>query len=171
MQTLSQAPGKLGEVPAEPVDLLARLVALNAQRAAEEKTGHSRWLRLEFQYPSAPAAGQSLSIQKLLAQVKLRLQVDLALNVPLPAVQGASSIPAWPNTLPHQVRAVAQVLSTATAALPLTALEASRASSTPSNRWVTPAARARGGVDSNPGRTLSGCLRMPINCTKAQCMR
>ena len=99
-----------------------------AQRAAEEKTGRIRWLRPEFQnpqHPAQPAAGQSLSSQELFTQVNNGLQADLALNVPLPAVPGKSSIPAWPNTLPEQVRAVAQVLSTATTALPLTALEAS----------------------------------------------
>ena len=100
MQTLSQVPVKRSEVPAEPVDLLARLVALNAQRAAEEKTGRIRWLRPEFQYPqhpAQPAAGQSLSNQELRTRVNTGLQADLALN------------------------------------LRLTALEASRASSTPSN--------------------------------------
>ena len=49
----------------------------------------------------------------------------MALNVPPPAAKAAASLPAWPNTLPEQVRAVAQVLTTATAALPLAALEAS----------------------------------------------
>ena len=50
------------------------------------------------------------------------LQAVLALNVPPPAAKTAASLPAWPPTLPEQVRAVAQVLTTA--ALPLAALEA-----------------------------------------------
>ena len=49
----------------------------------------------------------------------------MALNVPLPAGPSKSGVPAWPNTLPEQVRAVAQVLSNAPQALPLSALEAS----------------------------------------------
>jgi hypothetical protein len=106
-------------------DLLTRLVALNAQRAAEEKTGHIRWLRPAFQNPQAPAPSQALSNKELPAQVLPGLQADLALNVPLPASKNASNLPAWPATLPEQVRAVAQVLSTATAALPLSVLEAS----------------------------------------------
>ena len=63
--------------------------------------------------------------QELLTQVLLGLQADLALNVPPPAAKTAPNLPAWPSTLPEQVRAVAQVLTTATAALPLAALEAS----------------------------------------------
>jgi hypothetical protein len=42
-----------------------------------------------------------------------------------PIAPVAASLPAWPSTLPDQVRAVAQVLTTATVALPLAALEAS----------------------------------------------
>ena len=106
-------------------DLLTRLVALNAQRAAEEKTGHIRWLRPEFQNPQAAAADQSLLNQELPAHVSPGLQADLALNVPPPAAKAAPNLPTWPSTLPEQVRAVAQVLSTATAVLPLAALEAS----------------------------------------------
>jgi hypothetical protein len=108
--------------------LLTHLVTLNAQRSAEEKAGHIRWLRPEFQNPSNPvsaAPDQSLLNQELPAQLLHGLQADLALNVPPPAAPTAASLPTWPNTLPEQVRAVAQVLTTATAALPLAALEAS----------------------------------------------
>ena len=68
---------------------------------------------------------QALLNQELLTHVSIGLQADLALNVPLPTSKTASNLPAWPATLPEQVRAVAQVLSTATAAIPLAALEAS----------------------------------------------
>ena len=34
-----------------PADIVSRLVALNAERAAEEKAGHIRWLRPEYQIP------------------------------------------------------------------------------------------------------------------------
>ena len=105
--------------------LLTHLVALNTQRAAEEKAGHIRWLRPEFQNPPAAAPNQTLLNQELLTHVSIGLQADLALNVPPPATQTAASLPAWPGTLPEQVRAVAQVLTTAPQALPLSALEAS----------------------------------------------
>jgi hypothetical protein len=36
--------------------LLVRLVALNAERAAEEAKGHIRWLRPEYQHPSRHSA-------------------------------------------------------------------------------------------------------------------
>ena len=55
----------------------------------------------------------SLLNQELPAHVLPGLQADLALNVPPPAPKAASNLPAWPNTLPEQVRAVAQVLTTA----------------------------------------------------------
>lgn len=32
-----------------PSEIVARLVALNAERAAEEKAGHVRWLRPDYQ--------------------------------------------------------------------------------------------------------------------------
>jgi len=34
-----------------PAEIVARLVALNAERAAEEKAGHVRWLRPDYQIP------------------------------------------------------------------------------------------------------------------------
>jgi hypothetical protein len=39
--------------PAElpPSEIVARLVALNAERAAEERAGHVRWLRPDYQVP------------------------------------------------------------------------------------------------------------------------
>lgn len=40
-----------------PTEIVARLVALNAQRAAEEKAGKVRWLRPEYQIPRFGAKG------------------------------------------------------------------------------------------------------------------
>ena len=115
-----------GLEPGQSTDaLLTHLVALNAQRAAEEKAGNIRWLRPEFQNPAA----KSLQNQELETPASIGLQADLALNLPLPAAKTdaktAAGLPAWPGTLPEQVRAVAQVLSTAPQAMPLSALEAS----------------------------------------------
>ena len=105
--------------------LVLRSRARSAERAAKEKVGRICRLRPEFQNLQAPAPDHSLLNQELSAQVLHGLQADLALNVPPPAAPTAANLPAWPATLPEQVRAVAQVLSTATAALPLAALEAS----------------------------------------------
>jgi len=63
---------------------LARLVALNAQRAAEEAQGQVRWLTPEFQNP--------LSKQELPTQVKQGLEVDLPSNPVTPT----STTQPWP---------------------------------------------------------------------------
>ena len=43
-------------------EILARLVALNAERAEEERRGIVRWLRPEFQNPSGTAASSQTAI-------------------------------------------------------------------------------------------------------------
>jgi hypothetical protein len=90
--------------------LLVRLVALNAERAAEEAKGHIRWLRPEYQHPvgtpqqaGLPEAGASAADEASAA-------------TPISAVPAARQ--PWPPTLPEQVAAVARVL--ADAAAPLT---------------------------------------------------
>lgn len=103
--------------------LLSHLVTLNAQRAAEEKTGHIRWLRPSFQDPSQ---AKTLSNQELSAPVFKGLQADLSLNS---EVKKAPKMPdaatqAWPSALPDQVRALAQVLSGHTGTLTLAQIEA-----------------------------------------------
>ena len=37
--------------PLPPAEIVRRLVALNAARAAEEAAGHVRWLRPDYQIP------------------------------------------------------------------------------------------------------------------------
>jgi hypothetical protein len=134
----------LGPNAAQPDALLTRLVALNAQRAAEEAAGHIRWLRPAFQDPSLRAAqGNTLSNQELPVLYPIGLQADLALESA--PTQPASSAPAhsaaqaataaqiaqatpapqsWPADLPGQVRAVAQVLASTPSPLTLPQLEA-----------------------------------------------
>ena len=90
-----------------------RLVALNAERAAEEARGTVRWLRPEFQDPARRgAAAEPVSTQQA-----LDLMAD---DVPLSPKKkpGKSAKPAaaaskrpWPNTLPEQMRGVAGVLT------------------------------------------------------------
>ena len=70
-------------------DILASVVSLNAQRAAEERAGTVRWLRPEYQAP------QQVAIQTVLAGV-----------APVEAPAAARRKQPWPATLPDQVRAV-----------------------------------------------------------------
>ena len=106
--------------------LLTYLVALNAQRAAEEKTGKVRWLRPEFQNPAFRANSNSLLNQELLAPVSIGIQADLILeNDPKPVESTKTAQQAWPNTLPLQVSATAQLLASAGTALSLSEIEAS----------------------------------------------
>jgi hypothetical protein len=82
--------------------LLERLVALNAERAAEEQRGLIRWLRPEFQ---VPASGQPQT------QTAEQLEIDTGEEVAVAAKPGERR--PWPATLPAQVKAVAEVLATA----------------------------------------------------------
>ncbi len=90
--------------------ILERLVALNAERAAEEARGLVRWLRPEFQNPTAavPSAVPE--------------QAGLAVDAPddgEPATSAALALKPqpWPKDAVEQVRAVADLL--AASALPL----------------------------------------------------
>ncbi|MCC6462147.1 MAG: class I SAM-dependent DNA methyltransferase [Saprospiraceae bacterium] len=77
-------------------EILERLVLLNAQRAAEEAAGQVRWLRPEYQAPSAGEAG---------IQGKLLEDEE----------QPAAALPAgkrpWPDTLPAQAAALRDLLA------------------------------------------------------------
>jgi len=75
-------------------DILARLVALNKTRAAEEAKGQIRWLRPEFQAPGAEAP-------------KVNATLDLG---DTPAAATATIVP-WPKTLAEQVSTVASILA------------------------------------------------------------
>ena len=115
-------------------DILTHLVQLNTQRAAEEAQGHVRWLRPEFQNPSKTPTRESATIsnmlqtQELLAHIPQGLEADLTHNSTNNAAPDnsppISAAQAWPATLPEQVRAVAQLLASTNAALPLTTIEA-----------------------------------------------
>ena len=118
-------------------ELLTRLVALNAKRAAEEKQGQVRWLRPEFQNPAVKVpSDEALQNKELLTHSTRGLQAYLALEndqkpaKPGKSVKGASTgdVPAtatpWPATLPEQVRALAAVLAASTAPLAVADIEA-----------------------------------------------
>jgi hypothetical protein len=91
-----------------PMDLsdeaiLERLVALNAERAAEEARGLVRWLRPEFQDPKGKSAAP---VQPNLAIV----EADPGPVEVAPAKAKVKKNP-WPKTLAEQVQAVRSALA------------------------------------------------------------
>ena len=89
-------------------DILERLVALNHERAAEERAGKVRWLRPEFQAPKAAKPARKAE------------QIEAELVV----AEGRTRKPRLPAALPEQVAAVRAALAGAEAAV--TAGELSR---------------------------------------------
>lgn len=89
-------------------EILAHLVQLNTQRAAEEAQGRVRWLRPDFQNPK-----NSLRKQELLPQEDQAPEADFDSEKLLSKqeqLKPAAQHP-WPSTLPEQVRAVANALA------------------------------------------------------------
>ncbi|HEV2538369.1 MAG TPA: DNA methyltransferase [Frateuria sp.] len=81
--------------------ILERLVALNAERAAEEAGGQVRWLRPEFQNPSAQMAPEQRDLDTALDD-----------DTASATAAGAGSKPQpWPKDTVAQVRAVADTLT------------------------------------------------------------
>ncbi len=81
-------------------EVLERLVALNHERAEEEKRGLVRWLRPEFQNP----AGERAATQATLAEAGL----DTAAAPTAKATKAA-----WPKDLPGRLAAARDLLTTA----------------------------------------------------------
>jgi MmeI, DNA-methyltransferase domain/MmeI, N-terminal domain/MmeI, helicase spacer domain/MmeI, target recognition domain len=90
-------PDKPAEQAEAEEELLSRLVALNAERAAEEARGLVRWLRPEFQNPGGAQAAQG--------------EMDTGEEAAVAAI--AQKKLAWPKTLPEQVQALRGALVTA----------------------------------------------------------
>ena len=76
--------------------ILERLVALNHQRAGEEKRGLVRWLRPDFQKPQGPVATQQ--------------ELEIEDEEPVAPATSAVKEP-WPPTLRDQVRAIRETLA------------------------------------------------------------
>ncbi len=98
--------GAVAEAYGWPVDssdeeILERLVALNHERAAEERAGKVRWLRPEFQAP------------KVAARARKAEQIEADLVV----VEAGAKKPRLPAALPEQVAAVRAALAGAEAAV------------------------------------------------------
>ena len=79
-------------------DIVARVVALNAERLAEERDGTVRWLRPEFQAPA-----------EALAARKAQLGLDM---------DEAGMVPAWPKDTVAQYQALRAALSRGVPMLP-----------------------------------------------------
>ena len=95
-------PGATTPLPGKPADqaeaeeeLLTRLVALNAQRAAEEASGHIRWLRPEYQAPES-------------SQMGVDLVIEAVEKAPAAVTEGKQI---WPKTMPDQVAIVRATLA------------------------------------------------------------
>ena len=127
-------------------ELLSRLVALNAQRAAEEKTGLIHWLRPGFQndkYVNLPQ-NKNNNTSSSLFKDELVVQLIPEQNATITNTTNSNinkyTPMAWPNTLPDQVRAVAQVLASSPVPLSLPAVQAAftgRASGAGARSWQT----------------------------------
>ena len=104
-------------------ELLLRLVALNAARAAEEACGEVRWLRPEFQdparrmAPALPALPVSTQDEMALGEVSAGAAQKVGGKPPAPSARRP-----WPADLPEQVRAIADMLTAAPGALDESAL-------------------------------------------------
>ena len=81
--------------------ILEKLVALNKERAEEEKRGLIRWLRPEFQNPT----GQSAAMKQV------ELPADEEADDDAPAPIAAPSAAAWPKKMSAQLQAVRDLVT------------------------------------------------------------
>lgn len=92
-------------------EILERLVALNAERAAEEKRGIIHWLRPEYQNPKgARAAAPELKLEPAKGKPPKKSAAGKT-------TMGKPRKMPWPKTLAERVKAVAEVLRAAPRAL------------------------------------------------------
>jgi hypothetical protein len=84
--------------------LLIRLVALNAERAAEEAQGQIRWLRPEYQQPACKPMDTGTLLNDAGGGKKDAASSDAVTQIAIPRAP-------WPSTLPEQVAAVARLLA------------------------------------------------------------
>jgi hypothetical protein len=92
--------------------ILNRLVALNHERAAEEKRGLVRWLRPEFQAPGAVDPGDPPLEQTEIEGVETSDPSSARLSSPNASIPQPSSFLPWPDEAPAQVSAVRKLLPT-----------------------------------------------------------
>lgn len=95
-------------------ELLARLVAINHERAAGERQGQVRWLRPDYQNPEAvPAATKP-------EQAALPGTDSASIKDQKPKIKNQNSPPSlpWPGRLPEQVARIRELLAADPAATP-----------------------------------------------------
>jgi hypothetical protein len=90
--------------PLSDADILTRVVALNAQRAAEEASGHIRYLRPEYQAKSAAPAAQS----------KIALPDEAPAQATKAKTRVTKAKQPWPKTLAERTKALDALLATET---------------------------------------------------------
>ena len=126
MATAAPAPGASTvtdvATDASTDDILAHLVQLNTQRAAEEAQGRVRWLRPDFQNPQN--AGQKQVQDQLQPESDDQAEEAGSSAEKPPSKAEKSSQQPWPATLPEQVRAVAEVVANSASALDTDAVAA-----------------------------------------------
>ena len=105
------SPHKTPEQEEAEEELLARLVALNQERAAEERRGIVRWLRPDYQKPKL---GHKVKTPEDVEQVEAQLVVP----------ETADGKPAWPEDELDRIRVVRDMLGRAPAPLAPEALSA-----------------------------------------------
>jgi hypothetical protein len=85
--------------------ILERLVALNAERAAEEKRGLIRWLRPEFQNPQGGKPAKAATQEKFAATQEPEEAVEASVPTAAPTAS------AWPKKLPEQIAAIRDLVT------------------------------------------------------------
>ena len=105
------SPHKTPEQEEAEEELLARLVALNQERAAEERRGTVRWLRPDYQKPKL---GHKVKTPEDVEQVEAQLVVP----------ETADGKPAWPKDELDRIRVIRDMLGRAPAPLAPEALSA-----------------------------------------------
>lgn len=103
-------------LPADTDALLLRLVELNARRAAEEAAGTVRWLRPEFQQAGQ---GEQAAID---TGAEDQDEGETAEATSAKPAQAAAAQRPWPTGLTEQIKAVAEVLTSAGRSLDLEGL-------------------------------------------------
>ena len=89
-------------------ELLTRLVALNHERAAEEKRGLIRYLRPDYQNPTAAPTQSTLAITESSTTSKIKNPKSSLVNPPTD----------WPEKLPDQVQLIRHLLQQTPTATP-----------------------------------------------------
>jgi hypothetical protein len=105
------SPHKSADQEAAEEKLLTRLVALNQERAAEEKRGLVRWLRPDYQIPKLGAKAPKPAEEHV---------GELDIIVP----EAAIGLPKWPKDGLEQIKLVRDVLARAASPAPPDAIAA-----------------------------------------------